>query len=158
MPKHEGYKWRLVLEPVRLIIRVMGAKMYQNSGILTIQSDSQAVLDQSIQLLSLAGLQVMRSFDLKAARAAHVDCTCPYHGTDQCDCQMVVLLVYGQDPTPATLVFHGHDGQTQIALVDTPELRPSAPLTKAILKAFLPHNDLGWKLVDFSLEERTEAG
>ena len=60
--------------------------MYQTSVIVTLQTDSQAVIEQSIRQSELVGLQVVRSFDLKVARAAHVGCTCPHHGTDQCDC------------------------------------------------------------------------
>jgi hypothetical protein len=125
--------------------------MYQTSTILTLQTDSQAAIEQSIQRLDSAGLQVMRSFDLKAARAAQVDCTCPYHGTDQCDCQMVVLLVYGQDDLPVTLVVHGHDGQTQIALVDTPEEQPDSRLIQAIMRAILPGGEQGRKTASFQV-------
>jgi hypothetical protein len=112
--------------------------MYQSSEILSLQTDSQTAIAQSVQRLDQAGFQVMRSFDLKVARAAHVGCACPHHGTDQCDCQMVVLLVYGQDEMPATLVVHGHDGQTEIALVDTPEQRPSPQLIHTIRQTILP--------------------
>ena len=38
---------------------------------------------------------------------------------------MAVLLVYCQECPPVTLVAHGHDGKTHIALVDTPEQRPA---------------------------------
>ena len=117
--------------------------MYQTSVIVTLQTDSQAVIEQSIRQLDLVGLQVVRSFDLKVARAAHVGCTCPHHGTDQCDCQMIVLLVYGQHDSPATLVVHGHDGQTQIALVDTFEQRPASQLVEAIVKAIQPIDEQG---------------
>jgi hypothetical protein len=125
--------------------------MYQNSVILTLQTDSQAAIEQSIQRLDAAGLQVMRSFDLKAARAAQVDCTCPQHGTEQCDCQMVVLLVYGQDNQPVTLVVHGHDGKTQIALVDNPEEQPDNRLIQAIIRAILPSSEQGRKAASFQL-------
>ena len=113
----------------------IGAKMFQGSVILTLQSDSQVVIEQSIQRLNLAGFQVVRSFDLKVARSAHIDCTCPHHGTEQCDCQMVVLLVYGQESPPVTLVAHGHDGQVQIALVDAPEQQPDSQLVSGIIRA-----------------------
>jgi YHS domain-containing protein len=113
----------------------MEQKMYQTTVIETLDTDSQVAIEQSIQRLDSAGLQVMRSFDLKVARAAHIECACPHHGTDQCDCQMVVLLVYGQDGSPATLVVHGHDGQVQIALVDTPEQRPDSQLVATIMRA-----------------------
>lgn len=112
--------------------------MYQSTEILSLQSDSQTAIEQSMRRLDQAGFQVMRSFDLKVARAAHVGCACPHHGTDQCDCQLVVLLVYGQDETPVTLVVHGHDGQTEIALVDTPEQRPAPELVTQIQNTILP--------------------
>jgi hypothetical protein len=115
-----------------------GVEMYQSSAILTLQADSQTAIEYSIQRLDRSGFQVMRSFDLKVARAAHVGCTCPHHGTDQCDCQMVVLLVYGQDETPVTLVVHGHGDQTQITLIDTPEQRPAPQLVNLIRQTILP--------------------
>lgn len=123
--------------------------MYQTSEILTLQTDSQTAIEQSMRQLELAGLQVVRSFDLKVARAAHVGCTCPHHGTEQCDCQMVVLLVYGQDGPPATLVVHGYDGQTEISLVDIPDQRPGSLLVEAIVQAVLSTNEKGRKLANF---------
>jgi hypothetical protein len=120
--------------------------MYQTTAILTLQFDSQAVIVQTIQRLERSGLQVMRSFDLSVARAAQVDCTCPYHGTENCDCQMVMLLVYGQDGQPVTLVVHGHDGKTHIALVDTPEQLPTTQLVDTITQAILPMSELEQKV------------
>ncbi|GAB4528534.1 MAG: hypothetical protein Fur0018_14680 [Anaerolineales bacterium] len=61
--------------------------------------------------------QTMRSFDLQAARLAHQHCACPHHGTAQCDCQMVVLLLYGQTESPLTLLAHGRDNITHFSLV-----------------------------------------
>jgi hypothetical protein len=132
--------------------------MYPTSAILTLQSDSQAVIEGSIRRLEQSGLQVIRSFDLKVARSTHVGCTCPHHGTQQCDCQMVVLLVYEQEGSPITLVAHGHDGQTHIALVDTPEQRPDPLLVDAILRAIRPSGEQRRKLTDFRLEEGPQAG
>src|SRR5512139_1017449 len=62
--------------------------------------------------MSEEGLQVLRTFDLKAARPDPADCPCPHHGTDQCDCQMVVLLVYADGCQPISLVAHSHEGNT----------------------------------------------
>jgi len=131
--------------------------MYQTSEILTLQTDSQTAIEQSMRRLELAGLQVVRSFDLKVARAAHMGCTCPHHGTDQCDCQMVVLLVYNQDGPPATLVVHGHDGQTQIALVDTPDQRPTSQLVEAIVRAVLSTAEKRRKMANFKYREGCHA-
>jgi hypothetical protein len=131
--------------------------MYQTSVIVTLQTDSQAAIEQSIRQLDLVGLQVVRSFDLKVARSAHVDCTCPNHGTALCDCQLVVLLVYANQGVPATLVVHGYDGQTQIALVDTPEQRPASQLVDRILQTILPIDEQGRKVAGFRLKEESHA-
>jgi len=85
-----------------------------------------------------AGLQIMRTFDLQAARHDPADCPCPHHGTDQCDCQMVVLLVYGDDRQPVTLVAHSHDGKTWFSLVDTPQQRADPRLEATIRQALAP--------------------
>ncbi len=68
--------------------------------------------------LKQAGLSVLRTFDLKQARGVQASCGCPYHGADSCDCQMVDFLVYGQEAQPATLVAHGHNGQTWFSMVE----------------------------------------
>lgn len=68
-----------------------------------------------------AGLRVYRSFDLRTARSASIDCTCPHHGTADCDCQMVVLLIYGASGQPATLVLHGYDEHAWVVLAETPD-------------------------------------
>lgn len=70
--------------------------------------------------LVAANLRVVQTFDLHSARHSLTDCSCPHHGTDQCDCQMVVLLVYARVAEPATLILHGSDGKTSLSLVDDP--------------------------------------
>jgi hypothetical protein len=68
----------------------------------------------------LGHLDVIRSFELQLARANQELCSCRYHGTELCDCQMIVLLIYGVQDIPVTLVCHGHDGWTHLSLVDNP--------------------------------------
>jgi hypothetical protein len=76
--------------------------------------------DKALQLvkkqLLQAELRPIQTFDLHTARLAMHDCPCPNHGTDECDCQLVVLLVYGKDTGPAALVLHGNNGQTWLSL------------------------------------------
>lgn len=91
-----------------------------------------------IRQVSGAGLQALRTFDLQDARHDAAECPCPHHGTDQCDCQMVVLLIYGSDYQPASLVAHSHDGKTWFSLVDTPQQRADPRLQRAILQALGP--------------------
>lgn len=110
--------------------------MYQTSPLIVFTGDSQAAIAQIMESLTSVGLQVLRSFDLQVARVAHTNCTCPHHGTDQCNCQLVVLLVYEQDKLPVTLIAHGHDGETQLAFVDHPNQRPD-PVTVATIRSTL---------------------
>lgn len=109
--------------------------MAQTYSLLTLKSNGQMAIEKLTDCLEQAGLLVIRSFDLKTVRSVQLGCSCPHHGTDQCDCQMVVLLVYDQTTTPVTLIFHGHDGRSQLTLVNTSEPRPSDGLIYKIMAA-----------------------
>jgi hypothetical protein len=89
----------------------------------------------AIHKLEMAGFQAVRTFDLQAARLAHLDCACPHHGTAQCTCQMIVLLVYKGDAPPGTLVVHGSDETSSFFLVSTPQQSIGPNLEKSIQDA-----------------------
>ncbi len=92
--------------------------------------------------LTGAGFHVLQTFDLQVARLAHPDCPCPHHGTEQCNCQMVVLLVYRKQGEPATLVIHGQDGKTWLSLAHQAGARPEPRLETAIRHALTqPQHD-----------------
>ena len=78
--------------------------------------------DQTLHLtksrLSQAGLAAVQTFNLNTARLGLHDYDCPNHGTRACDCQMVILLVYGEVHEPATLILHGNDGTTWISIAN----------------------------------------
>ena len=84
------------------------------------------------EALTRRGLRVVRSFDLRSAMATHADCECPHHGTAQCACQFVVLLVYGEPSTgpggaPVVITAHSRDAQAQVQIV-----RPTGTGPKAV--------------------------
>jgi hypothetical protein len=82
--------------------------------------------------LTQAGLRVVQTFDLRIARLAHPDCTCPNHGTEACSCQLVILLVYGKQADPATLVIHGQDAKTWVSLATPMEIRSRQSLEASV--------------------------
>lgn len=88
--------------------------------------------------LNDAGFRVVQTFDLQVARLAHPDCPCPHHGTDDCNCQMVVLLVYRSANAPATLVIHGMDGTSWLSLASPVGQRNDPHLDTAIRRALMP--------------------
>lgn len=69
-------------------------------------------------VFSAAGLSAFQSFDLRSTRALHEGCTCPNHGTRQCTCELIVLLVYLPEGGPLTVVLDGRDAQTFVFLAD----------------------------------------
>jgi hypothetical protein len=79
--------------------------------------------DQALQAtkarLSQAGLSAVQTFNLSTARLGLHNCGCPNHGTGACDCQLIVLLVYGESAEPATLILHGNNGETWISIADS---------------------------------------
>ena len=111
--------------------------MGENSAFLCLEQPCDEAIVWVRQQLTAIHLNVVRTFDLQIARHAHTSCPCPHHGFDQCDCQMVVLLVYGADHQPISLVAHGNNGQTWFSVVDTPQQRANPYLETAIHQALV---------------------
>ena len=81
------------------------------------------------------GLDVVRSFDLQSARRALRDpegCPCPSHGTVDCPCQYVVLLVHANDEAPMSLVLHGHGGETLLSMNGPTETHAAAMVRESV--------------------------
>ena len=111
---------RYLENPYNVIIKIEA--LMNISPFLNVSSTCDQTLQWVNQRLLEAGLRGVRTFDLHTARAASRDCACPAHGTEQCDCQMVVLLIYGNTEEPATLILHGNDGKTWLSLTDPAKL------------------------------------
>lgn len=113
--------------------------MVQSSfPLITFQANCDQVIGQVSQYLETAGYLILESFDLQSAREAHSECNCPHHGTEKCNCQFVVLLVYSDDSNPNTLTIHSCDQRTELTVVDTPGMRNSEQLKMSVLKAIEP--------------------
>jgi len=76
--------------------------------------DADASVRWITQQLERAGLRVVKSFDLRSACGSLIDNICPHHGSAPCDCQLIVLLVYGTGKLPVSLILHSHRGQTEL--------------------------------------------
>ncbi|MFQ5433268.1 MAG: hypothetical protein ACE5FD_00155 [Anaerolineae bacterium] len=101
----------------------------------TLDCSAKEAIRWVTQQIEAAGLQVSRSFDLRSARTVETGCTCAHHDGN-CDCDLVVLLVYGQESRyPVTLVAHSHDGRTWLSLADGMGERPSKKVEATIRKA-----------------------
>ena len=103
--------------------------------IASVQCCCSEALRRVVGALTRRGLRALETFDLQDARTANADCACPHHGTAQCDCQMIVLLVYGEATAPTTLTLHGNDGQTLISLSDDPGRGPHPLIQAAVEEA-----------------------
>lgn len=104
----------------------------ENSPFLILDKPCDQAVAQITRLMSRSGLSVIRTFDLQAARQANEDCPCPNHGTADCECQMVVLLVYQGKHPPITITAHGYEQRTWFSIVDSPEQRPDPRLEVTI--------------------------
>ncbi len=110
--------------------------------LMVFQSDCDQVIHQVTQLLASKGFLLVESFNLQSARANHSVCPCPHHGTEQCACQMAVILVYVEDVDPVTLTIHGNDQQTELDIDDTPRNLSGRLLKNAIVDALEPINPI----------------
>jgi hypothetical protein len=106
---------------------------------LVLDQTCDQVLAWISQQLTSASFRVVQTFDLQVARLAHPDCPCPHHGTNDCNCQMVVLLVYGKQDNPATLVIHGQDGRSWVSLAGPVGKRFNQHLEVVVRRALIPH-------------------
>ena len=88
------------------------------SPFLAIDSTCDQAFELTKTKLSQAGLRAVQTFNLNTARLGLHNCACSHHGTEECDCQMMVLLVYGESAEPATLILHGNDGRTWVSVTD----------------------------------------
>ena len=102
------------------------------SPFLSINSSCDQALQMTKTQLSEAGLSAVQTFNLNTARLGLHNCCCPNHGTQACDCQMIVLLVYGEAPEPATLILHGNNGQTWISITESAFQRGEPKLVASI--------------------------
>jgi hypothetical protein len=105
------------------------------SPFLSRSRPSNEVMDWVKQRLAEAKLHSVQTFDLHEARTGPGGCRCPHHGTEECDCQMVVLLVYGDSDQPATLVLHGNDRQAWLSFGAVPATPSNDVLTQTIQQA-----------------------
>lgn len=111
--------------------------MNQATRFSTFNLDCETVIARFSRQLESRGLWVVRSFDLKSAYDSYPDMTCPHHSDSVCDWQMVILLVYGAETAPVSVVLHSHRGNTEVELVDPPNNRHDKSLVDVIR--------LGWE-------------
>ncbi len=119
--------------------------MNLTSSAWSVQGSCDSALPWIVEELSRRGLRALQTFDLHDARLGEANCPCPQHGLDECDCQMVVLLVYGEPAEPATLVLHGNDAKTWLTLVHTAAQQADPALRDSIetaLQLNLPQEGL----------------
>jgi hypothetical protein len=111
----------------------------RESIVFNFRSDIAVKMVQTV--LIQQGLHVVRSFDLRSALASHADCPCPHHGTARCNCQYIVMLVYGYTENPVVLTIHSYGDQTQVQIVQDaitiPEPLLSATITAALREGAL---------------------
>ncbi len=109
-----------------------------SSPLMQFNRNCNQVIEESVNRLARSGFTVVESFDLQVARANHSDCTCPQHGTDQCACQLAILLVYEKDALPISLMVHGNQEWTEISIVETPDQKIKPALRAKITAALQP--------------------
>ncbi len=107
---------------------------------LALDQSSEKVQAWVNEKLTGAGFRVVQTFDLQVARLVHPDCSCPHHGTDECNCQMIVLLVYDKQDDPVTLVIHGQDGKTWLSLATPMRTRSRQSLESSVRNMLVPRH------------------
>lgn len=92
--------------------------------ILLLNQSWSCAVTQITDQLNAAGYAVVKTFDLLSALAKYSNRIL----------QMVILLVYGQDGPPATLIVEGNDSSTAIFLENDPEQLPQSQFVPLLFK------------------------
>jgi hypothetical protein len=105
---------------------------------LVINARCPQYLEPLKKQLADAGFWAIQSFDLQSTRTLHEEgCTCPHHDTNQCTCEMVVLLVYPASGDPVTVMLDGRDNRTYVYLLNDPRDSPPAATLDSITQVLL---------------------
>ncbi len=126
--------------------------MNNDHPFLTLDRTCDEAVEWVSEQVCATGLSVVRTFDLQVARHAQTACPCPHHGSEQCDCQMVVLLVYQGAHPPLAIIAHGYNHQTWLTIVDTPQQHPDQHLDAMIRNIFASSASPPTR--DYSVESR----
>jgi hypothetical protein len=122
---------------------------------LTLEQSCEQVDAWVRRRLVAAGFRIVPTFDLQAARLSHPDWPCPHHGTNECNCQMVILLVYGKQNEPATLIIHGQDGKTWLSLATPVTVASRQSLESSIRNLLLPRYPHPSSSIEINYEARS---
>ena len=116
------------------------------SPFLSVDRSCDETLKWSEEQLMHAGLRPVQTFDLHTARIGMHDCPCPNHGTDECDCQLVVLLVYGDMDKPETLILHGNGETTWLSITNNLVSIATGSLTECIMNTLVRQKTLNTEI------------
>lgn len=83
---------------------------------MTLIADWDEALSRVTHLLESRNLRVVCSFNLQMEPPLDLNCSCPHHNSEACNCSMAVLLVYAPQSPPVSLLVHGHDEQISFML------------------------------------------
>ncbi len=90
--------------------------MSQTARLTILGTACETVIAHLRAQLAARHIRTVRSFDLQSACASHPDLTCPHHEKAPCDCQLVVLLAYGGQGPPLSLLIHSHHACTEVEI------------------------------------------
>ncbi len=93
---------------------------FGSTPLFIVTQNCDQVIDQVSQQLASAGFQTLPTFNLRTTLPADRCCDTP---PEECECQMVILLVYGKEGPPFTLSLFGEKGTTTVAMNNDPSDR-----------------------------------
>lgn len=102
--------------------------------LLTLSAAGDDAVADLMERFRAAGLRAFPTFRFRETVPAEVPYACADH-QDGCDCDLLILLVYGAEPQPATLVAHSHGGHTWLSLSEAPPEQASPELSARIKAA-----------------------
>lgn len=101
-----------------------------------LKADWQTARPKITESLGAAGYRIFQSFGLKFSEF-EFDHRCSHHASEDCDCEIIVLLLYSNNYPIITILGHCTNGILEFGLGDCPTnyVEISEDIARAFLKA-----------------------
>jgi len=105
---------------------------------MTVAAPWRPILKRLLRRFADRGFEARTTFDLQMARRSlrnNEEVACPHHGLGKCTCQYIVLQISRSGGSPSSVVVHGYDNSTKVALVSAATEKMDAGIATELCEA-----------------------
>ncbi len=98
-----------------------------------LNTDWQTAKPKITESLRVAGFRTIQTFGYRFADLVP-GLDCPHHEAEDCDCEIIVLLLHSKEFSSVSILGHCQNGRIEFSLTDCPN---ATAISEVIARAFL---------------------